>query len=102
MYMRIIWGKIRPGQWTQYEEAYKKVLRPGKEHIRGLKGGGSRGISVIRTLAIRSAFGNPRRRWTGTGPAIFSARRSYLLSNPFVDDFTTAHCEVRVKEEFAA
>ena len=27
--MRIVWGKVRPGQWEQYEQAYKTVLRPG-------------------------------------------------------------------------
>jgi hypothetical protein len=26
MHMRIVWGKILPGQWEAFEAAYKKAL----------------------------------------------------------------------------
>jgi heme-degrading monooxygenase HmoA len=103
MYMRIIWGKVRPGQWTQYEEAYKNVLRPGKEHIRGLKG-----RWLARDLSDPDA-GYSVSLWESTAAMdryeasdFFRKKVIPALQPFFVDDFTTAHCEVRVKEEFAA
>ena len=33
MYMRIIWGRLRPGQWEPYEAAYKRVLGPHRERL---------------------------------------------------------------------
>lgn len=26
MYMRITWGKLKPGTWTQYEQAYRQIV----------------------------------------------------------------------------
>src|SRR5687767_443233 len=38
MYMRIIWGRIRTGQWERYEAAYKEIFLAKKPVIDGLKG----------------------------------------------------------------
>jgi hypothetical protein len=37
MQMRIIWGKIMPGQWDAFEAAFKKALEIRGE-VKGLKG----------------------------------------------------------------
>jgi heme-degrading monooxygenase HmoA len=37
MYMRIIWGKILPGQWDAFEVAFKKALEIRGE-AKGLQG----------------------------------------------------------------
>ena len=101
MYMRIIWGKLRAGQWQQYEEAYKNVLRPGREHIRGLKG-----RWLVRNLDDPDA-GYSVSLWDSEeamaryeASEFFRRKVKPALQPFFVDDFTTAHCEVRVKEEF--
>ena len=100
MYMRIVWGKIRPGQWERYEEAYKAALRPGREHIRGLKG-----RWLVRDLKVREA-GYSVSLWESTEALeryetseFFRRKVKPALQPFFVDDFSTAHCEVRVKEE---
>ena len=36
MHMRIVWGKILPGQWEAFEAAYNKALEIRGE-VRGLK-----------------------------------------------------------------
>lgn len=100
MYMRIVWGRIRPGQWKRYEEAYKAALRPGREHIRGLKG-----RWLVRDLDDRDA-GYSVSLWESTEAMeryetseFFRRKVKPALQPFFVDDFSTAHCEVRVKEE---
>jgi hypothetical protein len=40
MYMRIIWGRIRTGEWERYEAAYKEIFLAKKPVIDGLKAGG--------------------------------------------------------------
>ena len=37
MQMRIIWGKILPGQWDAFEAAFKKALEM-RGDVKGLKG----------------------------------------------------------------
>ena len=37
MHMRIIWGKILPGQWDAFEAAFKRALEIRGE-VKGLKG----------------------------------------------------------------
>jgi heme-degrading monooxygenase HmoA len=102
MYMRIIWGKLRPGQWDAYEAAYKDVLRPGSENIRGLKG-----RWLARDLDDRDA-GYSVSLWESVeameryeASDFFRKKVTPALQPFFADNFTTAHCEVRVKEEFA-
>jgi hypothetical protein len=36
MYMRIVWGKILPGQWDTFEAAFKKAIQIRGE-VKGLK-----------------------------------------------------------------
>ena len=103
MYMRVVWGKVRPGQWEQYEEAYKSVLRPGRANIRGLKG---------RWLARDTGdpdAGYSVSLWDSTealeryeSSEFFRRKVLPALQPFFVNDFKADHCEVRVKEEFVA
>lgn len=37
MFMRITWGKVKPGQWNGYEQAYKKATSITK-NAKGLQG----------------------------------------------------------------
>ncbi len=101
MYMRIIWGKLRAGQWEAYEEAYKNVLRPGRENIRGLKGrwlvrdtddpDAGYSVSLWDTMQAMERY----------EASDFFRRKVMPALQPFFrDDFTTTHCEVRIKEEF--
>ena len=103
MYMRIVWGKVRPGQWAQYEEAYRSVLRPGRENIRGLKG-----RWLARDIGDPDA-GYSVSLWDSTealeryeNSEFFRRKVLPALQPFFVNDFAADHCEVRVKEEFVA
>jgi heme-degrading monooxygenase HmoA len=101
MYMRIIWGRIRTGQWDRYEAAYKEIFLAKKPVIEGLKGrwlvrdvndpNAGYSVSVWKSVEAMNKYESGEFFRTVVKPA---------LQPYFVDDFTTAHCEVRVIEEF--
>ena len=102
MFMRIIWGRLRPGQWDQYEAAYKNALRPGAQNIKGLQG-----RWLVRDVNDPDA-GYSVSLWDSMEAieryesSEFFRRKVLAALQPFfVGDFTTNHCEVRVMEEFA-
>ena len=101
MYMRIVWGRLRPGEWEHYEDAYRKVLRPGRENIRGLKGRWlARDLSDPDAGYSVSLWDSPEAMERYEASDFFRRKVKPVLQPFFLDDFTTAHCEVRVKEEF--
>jgi len=103
MFMRIVWGRVRAGQWDQYEEAYKKALRPGSQNIKGLRGrwlvrdidNPDAGFSVSLWDSMEAI-----KRYENS--EFFRSKVLPALRPFFVDDFTATHGEVRVKEEFVA
>jgi heme-degrading monooxygenase HmoA len=100
MFMRIVWGRLRKGEWDHYEEAYRSVLRPGSQNIRGL-----RGRWLVRDTLDRDA-GYSVSLWESMEAIdryetseYFRRKVVPVLQPFFVGDFTTSHCEVRVMEE---
>jgi heme-degrading monooxygenase HmoA len=100
MMLRIIYGKLKPGTWNSYEEAYKEVMaRAGK--ISGLKG---------RWLA--HAVDDPDAGYTISLWENEEAMRTYesgaalqqtilpKLTPFFSGNYSTTRCEVRFAEEF--
>ncbi len=94
MYMRIVWGKIRPGEWDGFEKAYKAAVdRRGK--INGMKS-----QWLLRDEKDPDA-GYSISLWTGA-----DAMRDYAESKAsketlttlqpfFVNQYTVTACEVR-------
>ncbi len=37
MYIRMVWGKLRPGSWGEYERHYNERVISGAQNIKGLK-----------------------------------------------------------------
>jgi heme-degrading monooxygenase HmoA len=100
MYMRIIWGRLRPGQWEPYEETYKRVLGPHRG-IAGLKG-----RWLVRDAADPDAgysvslWASPEDMRAYERSDLFNKTVKPALQPFFANDFTTTHCEVRVMEQF--
>jgi heme-degrading monooxygenase HmoA len=98
MYMRIIWGKVRAGQWDGYEAAYKKAI----ELTKGSKG--FKGRWLVRNLD------DPDSGYSITLWETERDMRSYLDSRQFreqilpmlqpfwVNQYTVTHCEVRASD----
>ena len=99
MFMRIIWGKILPGQWEAFEAAFGKALE-----LRGSPRGLHRqwlvrdendpdagyAISQWNSAEDMRAFWDTKQR-----------REAMSLIEPFfVNQFTITNCAVRVTVEY--
>lgn len=94
MYMRIVWGKILPGQWDGFEAAFKKAMAD-RGDVDGLKNhwlardqkdpDAGYSITLWETEADMNAFWGSKKREQATD----------LLGKYFVNQFTTTHCEVK-------
>jgi heme-degrading monooxygenase HmoA len=97
MFMRITWGKLKPGAWNDYEAAYKKVMP------RALDVPGVRGRWLIRDLDEPDAgysvamfeSEHDMRAFTENAEVRAAIRAAF---EPFhTGEYTTKHCEVTVE-----
>ncbi len=101
MQMRIVRGRVRPGTWSEYEQAYKAVIKE---------------IGSVPGLKARWLVRDESERDSGFSVSVWDdarALREYerggLLKDTiaqalkpfFVGDFTVSHCEVVHAEETA-
>ncbi len=100
MIMRITWGKVQPGKWGEYAEAYRQVMLPRSKDIQGL-----RGRWLVHDLDEPDA-GFAVSIWDGMddieayqASEIFEQEIQAPLRGYFVDEFRTHHCEVDVIED---
>ena len=94
MYMRIVWGKIVPGKWNEFEAAFKTVMAARGE-VKGMKdhwlardqqdANAGYSITLWDTEADMKAFWDSPKRKDVTTP----------LEPYYVNQFTTTHCEVK-------
>jgi heme-degrading monooxygenase HmoA len=95
MHMRIVWGKILPGQWDAFEAAFKKALEI-RGQVRGLKSqwllrdqnDSDAGYSISQWESDEDmrAFWNSKTRSDAMA----------LIQPFFVNQFTVTNCEIRV------
>jgi heme-degrading monooxygenase HmoA len=95
MHMRIIWGKILPGQWDAFEAAFKKALEIRGE-AKGLKSqwllrdqndpNAGYSISQWESEEDMRAFWDSKRRSDAMA----------VIQPFFVNQFTITNCEVRI------
>ena len=93
MYMRIVWGKILPGKWNEFEVAFKTAMTARGE-VKGLKdhwlardqNDANAGFSITLwdTDSAMQAFWDSQKRKDVMAP----------LEPFYVNQFTTTHCEV--------
>ena len=38
MYVRVVWGRIKPGRWDDYERYYDENVEPITENVKGCRG----------------------------------------------------------------
>lgn len=94
MFMRIVWGKILPGKWSEFEATFKTAMT-GRGELEGLQnhwlvrdqGDPNAGYSITlwTSEAEMLAFWNSPKRKEVMAP----------LEPFYVNQFTTTHCEVR-------
>ena len=94
MYMRIVWGKILPGKWNEFEVAFKAAMTARGE-VKGLKdhwlardqNDANAGFSITLwdTDSAMRTFWDSQERKDVMAP----------LDPFYVNQFTTTHCEVK-------
>ena len=94
MHMRIVWGKIVPGKWNEFEAAFKTAMA-ARGQVKGLvdhwlardQGDANAGYSITlwETEKDMTSFWDSDKRQAVTGP----------LEPFYVNQFTTTLCEVR-------
>ena len=97
MFARIVWGKIMPGKWSDYENAYKDAIK-ARGPIKGLvvqwlaqdakdKDAGY-SIGVWESEAALKAYVGSEKHKAMTAP----------LKSFFVNQYTATHCDIRHME----
>jgi heme-degrading monooxygenase HmoA len=97
MFIRITWGKLKPGAWDDYEAAFKKVMP------QTMGAPGVRGRWLIRDLDEKDAgysiamFESERDMRSYTENAEVRAAIRQALDPFHTGEYTTKHCEVKVE-----
>ena len=99
MHMRIIWGRIMPGQWNAFEAAFKRALEIRGE-VKGLRGqwllqdqndpDAGYAVSQWESEEDMRAFWDSKKR----GEAMA------LLQPFYVNQFTITNCTVQIAESY--
>lgn len=94
MHMRIVWGKIVPGKWNEFEAAFKAAMATRGE-VKGLKhhwlahdqsdANAGYSITLWDTELDMRTFWDSQKRRDVMAP----------LEPFYVNQFTTTHCEVK-------
>lgn len=94
MHMRIVWGRIIPGKWNEFEAAFKAAMATRGE-LKGLRQhwlaldqhdtNAGYSITLWDSEADMKTFWDSERRKEVMAP----------LEPFYVNQFTTTHCEVR-------
>jgi heme-degrading monooxygenase HmoA len=94
MYARIVWGKIQPGKWSEYEAAYRNAIsargptnglvmqwlaRDDRDPDAGYS------ISIWESKAALEAYVDSKQHQDMTAP----------LKPFFVNQYTSTHCDIR-------
>ncbi|HEY7382953.1 MAG TPA: antibiotic biosynthesis monooxygenase [Beijerinckiaceae bacterium] len=97
MFIRITWGKLKPGAWDDYEAAFRKVMP------QTMGAAGMRGRWLIRDLDEKDAgysiamFESERDMRGYTENAEVRAAIREALDPFHTGEYTTKHCEVKVE-----
>lgn len=97
MFMRITWGRIRPGQWEEYERRFAKLAASQT------KEGGPKRRWLVRDLdepdagfAISVFETESEMRSWSTDPAA-RERTKNEMADLYIGDYRSRQCEVRLQ-----
>ena len=98
MIMRITWGKIHPGKWSEFERTYKATVAARAQNVKGLRGrwlaqdatekDAGYAVSLWESLADMQAYEQSALYKEVVAP----------LQTFFVGEYTTHRCDVKYFE----
>ncbi|MDB5597677.1 MAG: hypothetical protein JWM36_4638 [Hyphomicrobiales bacterium] len=97
MFMRITWGRIRPGQWEEYERRFERLASAQA------KEGGPKRRWLVRDLDDPDAgfaisvfeTENEMRSWSSDPAA--RERTKTEMADLYIGDYRSRQCEVRLQ-----
>ena len=93
MHMRIVWGKILPGKWNDFEAAFKTAMA-ARGNVKGLKdhwlARDQDDANAGYSITLWESESDMRTFWDSN-----KRKEVMALLEPFyVNQFTTTHCKV--------
>ena len=96
MFMRIVWGKILPGKWAEFEAAFRSAMA-ARGDLKGLKNHwlarDQEDPEAGYSITLWDSESDMRAFWDSPKCKQVMAP----LESFYVNQFTTTHCEVRYK-----
>ena len=100
MIMRITWGRVHPGKWSEYEQTYRATVVAKSKNIKGL-----RERWLVQDLNDKDA-GFAVSLWDSMEDMQAYEQSDFYkeivtpLQPFFINAYTTSRCDVKYAEEF--
>ena len=94
MFARIVWGKVLPGKWDEYEAAYKKSLK-ARGPIDGLLVQWLAQDENDRDAGYSISLWNSKEQMLGYVGSKPHKDMTSPLTPFFVNQYTATHCEIK-------
>ena len=96
MYARVVWGKIKPGKWEEYEREYNKTVVPKSREIKG-----SRGRRLLRGVedpneGISISLWETKEDMENYAKSAERQVRAQEAEKLYVGDYWVKHFEIKV------
>jgi heme-degrading monooxygenase HmoA len=101
MIMRITWGRVHPGKWSEYEQTYRATVVTKSKNIKGL-----RERWLVQDLNDKDAgfavslWDNMEDMQAYEQSDFYKKEILTPLQPFFINAFTTSRCDVKYVEEF--
>ncbi|MBI3330247.1 MAG: hypothetical protein HYZ81_26510 [Nitrospinae bacterium] len=101
MIMRITWGRVHPGKWNEYEQAYNATVVAKTKGLKGLRGRWLAQDMNDRDAGFAVSLWDSLEDMQGYEQSDFYKREILAPLQPlFINAFTTTRCDVRYAQEF--
>ena len=101
MIMRITWGRVHPGKWSEYEQTYNATVVAKSENIKGLRGRWLVQDITDKDAGYAVSLWDSNEAMQAYEQSDFYKREILAPLQPFfINAFTTSRCEVKYAQEF--
>jgi len=96
MIMRITWGKLRPGSWSEFEKTYNATVAAKGGNVNGLRGRWLLQDSADKDTGFAVSLWDGARDMAAYEQSdLYRKEFAPALQHFFVGDFKTYRCEVK-------
>ena len=101
MIMRITWGKLAPGTWSEYEQTYNATVVAKSTNIKGLRGRWLAQDVQDHDAGYAVSLWDSQEDIEAYEQSDFFKQEIVVHLRPFfIGDFKTTYCEVKRSQEF--